>query len=87
MTMANQRDDRNLEEFAQFPERSRQNSGCPAERVPCFRIYHGDIAVFNHLAQLANQHGIVGEFTLTDTAHLTQQFFPTDEAVNGNNVI
>ena len=87
MTVTNQRDHRNLKEFAQFSERSRQHSGCPAKRVPCFRIDHGDIAVFNHLAQLANQRGIVCELALADTAHLTQQFFPTDEAVNGNNVI
>ena len=78
---------RHVEQFAQLAQRLRQDGGGAAERISGFGVHYGDISVFYHPRQLAHQGYVVGEFALADAAHVAEQPFPADEAVDCDHVV
>ena len=87
MPVSNKRDDRGFKQLAQLPQRGRKYRCCAAERVSRLRIDHGDVTILDDLPQLSNQHRIIGEFSLADTADLPQQLLPPDKAIDGDHII
>ena len=87
VAVADQRDDGHPEQLAQLAQRGREHGCGAAERVARFGVDDGDIAVFDHPLQLADQGNVAGELSLADASDVPQQLLAADEPVDGDHVV
>ena len=87
VAMADETDDGNAEETAQFPEGFRQDGGCSAKGIACLGIDYGNVSVLNGLPKLPDKTDVAREFPLADTSDLPHEPGPPDKAVNGDDIV
>ncbi len=78
----------NTQQLADLAQRIGEDGGGSTEGIPGFRIEGEDIAVdMQDFLDLPHDLKVIGEFSLADSAGVSQQPFAADEAVNRDHIV